>query len=188
MSLCVASEPELRPAPVSVRVAAPQMSEAIATPLVSVRVPLVQTAAGSDATEATRLVRYEPIELEAVVTIVLVFVLMFEASEVEAVSNAESVWVLTPEVTAAVWVFVLLLTLFATEEEAAIIAEANEEDAVFTSLWVASEPDESDPPVSVRVAEFQISPAMATPSLKVRPVLAQTAAGSEATEATRLVR
>ena len=99
---CVASEPLLSEAPVRVRVAEPHTSLARLPNEESVRVPLFHTAAGSDATEETRLVRYEPMDEDAVVTTLVVFVLILAASEVDAIKSALSVWVFTPEAMPAV--------------------------------------------------------------------------------------
>ena len=92
MSLCVASEPELRPAPVSVRVAAPQMSEAIATPLVSARELYVHTNDGTDN--------------------------IIEPIDEEAVRTALSVWAFTLVLIPAVAVSVCAFTTAARDEVA----------------------------------------------------------------------
>ena len=56
ISDCIASDPELRPAPVNVRVVAPQISDAIATPDVSERVPTPQTAVATSVTNEPKSV------------------------------------------------------------------------------------------------------------------------------------
>jgi hypothetical protein len=143
-SVRVASDPELRPAPVSVRVPAAQMSAAIEVPEVSVRVADAQTAAGIAVIEVASEVSELPSELEALFTIVFVFVFTTAASDEVAVASAVSVWPFT------------LLVSF-------VIAAPSELDAVVTSDWSASEPELKPAPVSVRVAYVHTCAAVRPP-------------------------
>jgi len=122
MSTLVASEPLVRPAPVRVRVVASQ------------------TLAGSEVIELVMVARSEPIDVEAVPTMLLVFPFTTAAREVDAVVTVVD--------RVATCEFVLVFTLAVP----AVIAEPSEVEAVVTSDWSASEPEESPAPVSVRVA------------------------------------
>jgi hypothetical protein len=85
---CVASDPDVRPAPVSVRVPLDQTSAARVPNAVSVRVLSDQTLVGIEAIEdvmvasvVEMLVRFAPSEEDAAVTTVLVFPLTTAATE-----------------------------------------------------------------------------------------------------------
>ena len=103
----VASDPEVRPAPVKVRVVAAQTSEATDAREVRVLDENAQIDAGSEAAR----------ELEAEATTALVFAL-------------------TAEVIPEVWALVLLFTKVATEVEAFVIADPSDDDALPTMVLV----------------------------------------------------
>ena len=157
----------------SVLVVAFQMSEAIATPLVRVRVPEAHTLAGIEVIALVIEASVAPSDDEAAVTTELTFAV------------AVSVCAFTPVVTPAVAVLVLLFMFEASEVEAVstavfvfpLITAARDEDAVVTSLCTARLPDVRPEHVSVRVVAFQISDAIATPLVRERVPLAQTFAG-----------
>jgi hypothetical protein len=128
----VAREPDESPAPVRVRVPFAHTSEARVPNVVSERVPAAHTAVGTFVIDEASTVRVEPSEVDAVRIWRLVFVFIFDASDVDAARTVEFVFELT-----AVWL--------------ALIAELREDDAVCTSESVASEPEVRPAPVSVRV-------------------------------------
>ena len=132
-SVRVASEPEERPAPVSVRVELSHTSAARVPKPVSVREVYAHTFAG--------MLVIEVLIEESV-----------EPSEVEAVRMALLVLVFTPEVTPAVAELVLVLTPEVIEEDAVRIFALILEVALLISLFVASEPLSSVASVRVRVA------------------------------------
>jgi len=153
----VAREPDVRPAPVSVRVPLVQTSAASVPNPVSVRVPAAQTLTGieviDEAIEAMEL----PSEEDAASTVLFVLAFITAAKDDDAVRTVASVLPLTAETMPAVALLVLALTTAATEEL-----------AVSTSDKVASEPDERVEAVSVRVAAFHMSDAIAVPEVSVR--------------------
>jgi len=81
----VASDPDVRPAPVKVRVPLVQTSAARVPKPVKVRVPAAQTFVGIDAIDDVMEVRVEPIEVEAVNTCAFVLALTTAARDVVAV-------------------------------------------------------------------------------------------------------
>ena len=81
----VASDPAVRPAPVSVRVPFVQTSDASVPKDESVRVPAAQTFIGIDVIAEEIEVSDEPRDVDAVRTVALVFAFMNAPSEVEAV-------------------------------------------------------------------------------------------------------
>lgn len=86
-----ASEPELKPAPVSVRVPFVHTSAASVPNVVRLRVPFAQTLPGIAVIDDASVVRVEPSDVEAVNTALLVFPFITAASEVVAVTSAVSV-------------------------------------------------------------------------------------------------
>ena len=97
----------------------------------------------------------EPIEVEAFNTEDVVFALMTEASELEAVLTVFVVFAFTADVPA-------------------LIDEATEVDADWTSESVAREPASRPAPVKVLVELFQTSATKFPKAVKVRVVLVQT--------------
>ena len=106
----MAREPAVRPAPVRVRVAADQTSDANVPKVVRLRDPKLQMVAGSeviilpievDAFDTCVLV-FELTPLTIPEVCVLVFRLMFAANEVDAFNTAVLVFELTAVVTAEV--------------------------------------------------------------------------------------
>ena len=103
-SSSVARLPEVSPAPVSVRVAAPQISAAIAVPDVSVRVPADQMSATSVPNDVRVLPENDHIEFgkvaardeEAVATAVLVFAFTSAATDEEETTLSVISKVLSP--------------------------------------------------------------------------------------------
>jgi hypothetical protein len=87
----VASEPELKPAPVSVRVPAAHISAAMEVPEVRVRVAAAQTLIGIAVIETASEVSDEPSEDDAAVTMLFVFPFTTAASDEVAVARAVSV-------------------------------------------------------------------------------------------------
>jgi hypothetical protein len=129
----------------------------------NVEVATFHTDAGSEVIEAAIEVSEAPSELEAVFTMVFVFPLTTAAIELEAVPSAVSVWPFTLAVPA-------------------LTAAPSDDDAVVTSDWSASEPDESPAPVSVRVPFTHTSAARVPKVVSERLPDAQTAAGIAVTE------
>ncbi len=132
----------------SVLVPLVQTSAASVPKPVRVRVPAAQTLAGIEVIDEAIEVREAPKDEEAAVTIVLVLVLTTAASEVEALRTAA---------------LVLLFTLAVP----AVIADASEEVAFWTSDKVANDPLVSPAPVRVRVAYVQTSAAESAPPLEI---------------------
>ena len=159
----VASEPEVRPAPVRVRVPFVHTSAARVPKRVSVRVPAAHTLAGIDAIDEVIEENCAPNDDDAARTVALVFVLILDASEVEAASTSASVFAL---------IAVSLL----------VMAAPSDELAVCTSERVASAPEESPAPVSVLVLFVQTSAASVPNPVRVRVPAAQTAVGIEVIE------
>jgi len=145
---CVASEPASSEAPVRVRVALDHTSTARLPKVVKLRVPDAHTAAGIPDMEEATEESTEPSEEDAAVTIELVFELTVAATDEDAVATTASVLALTAEVMPAVAELVLALT-----------TAARELDAVSISDCVASEPELSEAPVSVRVPALHTSAA-----------------------------
>jgi hypothetical protein len=92
---CVASEPEESPAPVRVRVAELHTSTASVPNVVSERDEYAQTFAGIERMELAIEAIEAPRELEAAVTIALVFAFTTDASEEDAPSTAALVFAFT---------------------------------------------------------------------------------------------
>jgi hypothetical protein len=136
----VARDPELRPAPVSVRVPFTHTSAARVPNVVRLRVPFAQTAAGIPVTDAATEAIEDPSEEEAVFSEVFVFAL---TATVPAETAAPS-----DELAVPIAVFVFAFTLAVP----ALTAAPNELEALVTSDWSASEPELRPAPVSVRVA------------------------------------
>lgn len=140
------------------------------------------------ATELMAEPRTDTSEEDAVATMLLVFAFTTEAIDVEADVRVDD--------SAAVSVSVLALTTDAIEEDAlatllsvlAFTTAATEDDADCTSLWVASEPLESDAPVSVRVPEDHTSAARVPKAVSVRVPDDHTKEGISATEDTIVAR
>jgi hypothetical protein len=193
----VAREPEVRPAPVRVRVADDQTSAASVPKVVSVRLPAAQTFAGILVIDDASC---ETIDDDAVATILLVFALMTAASDEVAVKIALFVFELTALVIPDVCALVLALILAASDVDAVRMAlsvllftadvipdvwvlvfeftvEAILVDAVVTSESVAREPEVRPAPVRVRVADDQTSAASVPKVVSVRLPAAQTFAG-----------
>jgi hypothetical protein len=152
-SLSVARLPVVSPAPVRVRVAALHTSLASVPKPVRVRTEAFQTLIGMEV-----------------------------ASEEDAASTVAFVFVLT-----AVWLFVTAepSDVEAVVTRASVFAftiAATDEEAVCTSDNVASEPDESEAPVSVRVPFVHTSAASVPKPVRVRVPAAHTFAGIEAIE------
>lgn len=157
----------------------------VSVPAVSVRVPYAQTSAAVN--DPPLVPSIEPIDVDAVVTIALVFPFTTAAIDDDAdditlaidevaTATRESVFALTAEVTPAVCVFVLALTSATTEEEAVCI-----------SLCVASDPAVNSAPVSVRVAELHTSDASEPKLESVRVPAAQTAVAVSAAKVPNVV-
>ncbi len=89
-SLCVAREPELKPAPVSVRVAEAHTSVTRVPNEVRVRPLKAQTSAGIEAIDVTMDEMRAPSDEDAAVTMVLVLAFTTAAIEDEAVCNSAS--------------------------------------------------------------------------------------------------
>ena len=168
ISLLVASEPVVRPAPVRVRVVADQTSVASVPNDESVRELYAHTFAGID-------VMSEPIDVEAVRTALFVFALTDEvipevtllvfalttaATDVVAIASAESVFAFTLAVPA-------------------VTAAPSDVEAVVTSDCVASEPLERPAPVRVLVPFVHTSAARVPNVVSERVPAAQTFAGIE---------
>jgi hypothetical protein len=124
----------------------------------NVEVATFHTDAGSAVIEAAIDVSEAPSDEDAVVTIEFVFPFTTAAIELEAVPSAVSVWPFT----------------FAVP---ALTAAPNELEALVTSDWSASEPDERPAPVSVRVPFTHTSAARVPKVVSERLPDAQTAAG-----------
>ena len=104
---CTAREPDVSPAPVSVRVAADQISEAIATPDVIVRVPAAHTAVATSDANVPKLVSVRLVypqikdgsdaarDVEAARTVAFVFEFIFAAIDVEAAFISATVFTST---------------------------------------------------------------------------------------------
>ena len=144
----VAREPDVRPAPVRVRVVAAQMSEAIAVPEVRVRVAAFHTLSGMEV-----------------------------ARDEEAARTVASVLLLTALVIPAVAELVLAFTTAAMDEEAVPIVVLTDVVARLISTFVAREPDVRPAPVRVRVAEIQTSEASVPKDESVRTLEFQTFVG-----------
>ena len=147
-SLSVAREPEEREAPVRVRVAADQMSVAIAVPDVSVLVAAFQTLSGIDV-----------------------------ARDVEAARTVASVFALTALVIPEVCAFVFAFTTAAIEVEAVVTVEFTLVVARLMSAFVAREPVVKPAPVRVRVAEIHTSEASVPKDESVRTLEFHTLVG-----------
>lgn len=122
-------------------------------------VVMFQTAAGIPVIVAPSTPNCAASDEEAASTVAFVFVLIFDASEVEAARIA-------------------LLVLPFMAVSLFDIAAPSELDAVVTSDWRASVPEVRVPAVSVRVAALQISAAIAVPEVRVRVPDAQISATS----------
>jgi hypothetical protein len=159
-SAVVARLPDVRPAAVNVR-------EALAQTLPGIEVMLEAMDATADDTEVIAL----PNELEAFSIEELVFAFTTAASELVAVSSAESVCAFTATVCAAVCEPVLAFTIAATDDV-----------AVWISPSVASEPLVRPAPVRVRVPFVQTSAANVPKVVRLRVPLAHTLAGMDVIE------
>ncbi len=168
---CVASEPEVKPAPVSVRVPLVQTSAASVPKLESVLDVYDQTLAGTAAIDAAS-------EVDAVRTCVFVLAFTRATTDDEAFPTVVSVWALTALVIPAVAVSVCAFTF----EVSAVIAAPRDEEAVWTSDCVASEPVLKLAPVSVLVPELHTSEARVPKLESVLVPAAQTLAGIEVIE------
>ncbi len=167
----VASEPEVKPAPVRVRVAYVQTSAAVsAPPLLMLEIAASMLVASVFPIEPTVVI----VEVATCQT-ALGMPLIWDASEVDARLVFAFTRPTIDDDAIATTVLVLLFTLAVP----AAMAEAREDVAVSTSDRVASEPDVKPAPVSVRVPLVHTSAARVPKPVRVRVPAAQTFVGIE---------